>query len=284
MMRTVYGPAAVRLRPRLPLGLMASVAGGVGIIWLGAVTPAPASVSSRLAIPGETAADVAGCTGAQDGAPPFVSVPTGSIRPFLKTDVAAIAVGAFQIAALPVTRAQFLDFLHCRPEWRRSRATASLSEATYLAEFRSDLDPGPMPLTAPVTSVSWFAARAYCESQGWRLPTTVEWERALGAAAVGTGSQDARAVGTKLEFAMGRPAADLQASPLAARGVWEWTSDFNSAPGATGPAASQFCGDGVRSNAPDDYAAFLRYSLRSSLKAGYALKNLGFRCARDRAP
>jgi formylglycine-generating enzyme required for sulfatase activity len=283
-MRTAYGPILAPVQPRLPLGLVASIAGGVGIIWLGATAPAPASVSARLATPPETPAAVAGCAWAQGSAPPFVGVPAGSIRPFFKTDVAAIAVGAFQIAAQPVTTAEFLGFLQCHPEWRRSRATASLSEATYLAEFRSDLDPGPMQLAAPVTSVSWFSARAYCESHGWRLPTTVEWERALGAAAAATVSEDARAIGSKLEFAMGRPAPDLQASPLAARGVWEWTSDFNSAPGATGANPSQFCGDGMRSNAPDDYAAFLRYSLRSSLKAGYALKNLGFRCAKDGAP
>jgi formylglycine-generating enzyme required for sulfatase activity len=265
-------------------GLVATLAGGVSIIWLGVTVPTPAPATSRpnLAMPRQTPA-AGPCAWAQSGAPTFVSVPAGTIRPFLKADVATISVGAFQIAAAPVTRAEFLEFLQCRPEWRRSRATASLSEATYLADFRSDLDPGPAPLTAPITSVSWFSARAYCESHGLRLPTTVEWERALGGAATGPAFAGAAAVGKKLEFAMGRAAADLQASLLTSRGVWEWTSDFNSAPGATGAAASQFCGDGMRSNAPDDYAAFLRYSLRSSLKAGYSLKNLGFRCAKDGA-
>jgi formylglycine-generating enzyme required for sulfatase activity len=281
-MSTAYGPLAVPVRARLPLGLMASVGGGIGIVWLAATAPAPASVSPRRVALAETPA-VAACTQAFASAP-FVSVPAATIRPFFKADVATIAVGAFQIATLPVSRAEFLDFLRCRPEWRRSRATATLSEATYLAEFRSDLDPGPGPLAAPVTSVSWFSARAYCESHGWRLPTTREWERALGGTATATASQTTRAGTTKLDFAMGRPAADLQNSTLAAQGVWEWTSDFNSAPGATGAAASQFCGDGVRSNVPDDYAAFLRYSLRTSLKAGYALKNLGFRCAKDGTP
>jgi formylglycine-generating enzyme len=29
----------------------------------------------------------------------------------------------------------------------------------------------------PVTMVTWFGARAYCEYYGWRLPTEIEWEK-----------------------------------------------------------------------------------------------------------
>lgn len=30
----------------------------------------------------------------------------------------------------------------------------------------------------PMTMVSWFGARGYCEYYGWRLPTEIEWEKA----------------------------------------------------------------------------------------------------------
>ena len=67
--------------------------------------------------------------------------------------------------------------------------------------------------------------------------------------------------------------------------IWEWTSDFNSVMGAgltaDKPASNLFCGDGFRASNAKDYAGFLRFSFRSSLKAGYTLKNLGFRCAQD---
>ena len=52
----------------------------------------------------------------------------------------------------------------------------------------------------------------------------------------------------------------------------------------TGLERNLFCGAGA-AGARDltDYPAFMRIGLRSSLRANYAVPNLGFRCARDAA-
>jgi formylglycine-generating enzyme required for sulfatase activity len=84
---------------------------------------------------------------------------------------------------------------------------------------------------------------------------------------------------------MGRAAADIHSTPIEFGRTWEWAADFNSALAlgdSTGPngGSSLFCGAGFRSNNATDYAAFLRYSFRSSLRANYTLETLGFRCAK----
>ena len=64
--------------------------------------------------------------------------------------------------------------------------------------------------------------------------------------------------------------------------------DFNTAlvtgesRGDTGLERRLFCGAGSIGSADSkDYASFMRFAFRSSLKAAYTTKNLGFRCADD---
>lgn len=70
--------------------------------------------------------------------------------------------------------------------------------------------------------------------------------------------------------------------------VWEWTSDFNSVliGGETRSDESNdnslFCGSGsLGANDLMNYAAFMRYAFRGSVKANYAVQNLGFRSVKD---
>ena len=67
--------------------------------------------------------------------------------------------------------------------------------------------------------------------------------------------------------------------------VWEWTLDFNDTmvgEEGRGGDSALFCGSaGARAIDAADSATFMRYAFRSSLKASYATKNLGFRCAKD---
>ena len=65
-------------------------------------------------------------------------------------------------------------------------------------------------------------------------------------------------------------------------------SDFNTAlvtgesRGDTQLDKQLFCGAGAASSVdPGDYAAFMRYAMRSSYSAHYTIESLGFRCASD---
>jgi formylglycine-generating enzyme len=221
-------------------------------------------------------------------AEPVLHVPVGRYYPFFKpadSSVAsnrAVVVDEFWLDAAPATRADYLDFVRAHPEWRRSHVRALFAENNYLADWHDDLDPGTAARDQPVTFVSWFAARAYCSAHDQRLLTVAEWERVAGSGPRQDSSSAVRTANaaSPFGFAMGRMAADIANPSLRVGKVWEWNADFNSAPFAT--SGSLFCGDGYRSTNPLDYAAFLRYSFRSSLRANYALKNLGFRCGRTR--
>jgi formylglycine-generating enzyme len=212
-----------------------------------------------------------------------LKIPAGSYQPFFKSDAqrGAVTVKPFWLDAQPVTRADFLRFVTARPEWRRSQVKALFAEPGYLADWHADLDPGNNMLQQPVTSVSWFAARAFCASRHARLPTVTEWERTAG----GVSTERPASKSSPFAFAMGRAAADLRNTPLSFAGIWEWNADFNSATVAArdsgGSPAGLFCGDGYRAVDATNYGAFLRYSFRGSLRGNYTLKNLGFRCAGD---
>lgn len=59
------------------------------------------------------------------------------------------------------------------PKWRRDSVKAVFAGDGYLANWPTPQDAGT-DRARPVTSVSWFAARAYCADAGKRLPTMDE--------------------------------------------------------------------------------------------------------------
>jgi formylglycine-generating enzyme len=232
----------------------------------------------------------------------MIVVPAGTYAPLLRTrdEPERVPVAAFKLDVRPVTNAEFLAFVRAHPRWRRSEVAPLFAEAGYLGDWASDVELGPRaPADAPVVRISWFAARAFATAHGKRLPTTAEWERA---AAVGFTQEDGR---TEPGFRTAALAWFAQPSrlPLAAVGadrpnlhgvhdllslVWEWVDDFNTAlvtgesRADTGLERTQFCGAGAASARDlENYPAFMRAGMRSSLRASYAVPNLGFRCAQD---
>ncbi len=227
----------------------------------------------------------------------MILIPSGSYVPFYEGSD-KVEIEAFHLDRYPVTNAEFLEFVRANPEWRRSNVRRLFADESYLIYWDTDLDPGA-GLDSPVTHVSWFAARAYAQWSGKRLPSLHEWEYA---AAAGIESPDARAdpgynqriinwysrrvtlpmppVGSTFRNYWG--VYDLHGL------IWEWTEDFNSTliegDARTGGKGSRnaFCGAGAL-NVSDkrNYVAFMRFGLRSSLEARNTVSSLGFRCARD---
>jgi formylglycine-generating enzyme required for sulfatase activity len=230
----------------------------------------------------------------------MVVVPAGRFRPLYRMDGDATEVSAFAIDRLPVTRARFEAFVRANPRWQRGVVPVVFAEAGYLHDWASPTDAGTgEDRRRPVVNVSWFAAKSYCEWVGGRLPTTDEWELVARADSFRRDASSDTDFRRELLEMYARPRIGLPA-PVGAGmrnvygvgdlhdGVWEWVLDFggafNSADSrATGGRDRQlYCAAGAN-GAPDtgDYAAFMRYSFRSTLRGASVIQVLGFRCAAD---
>jgi formylglycine-generating enzyme required for sulfatase activity len=237
------------------------------------------------------------------GAEALARLPAGDYLPFFKfsagkgqtiAESRKVQLRAFRLDATPVTNAQFLAFVRAHPEWRRAQAKSLFVDRRYLGKWRGDLVLPQGEAEAPATNVSWFAAEAFCESRGLRLPTTDEWEYALEDA--GRGRQAVMQSALEWFSAPNPPhLANVRGGAPNGYGlydlvglVWEWTQDFSSSGSGTeqrnnsSKDDAQFCGGGALGvRDATDYPAFMRYALRASLKAAYTQDNLGFRCAGD---
>ena len=130
---------------------------------------------------------------ADAAAPRFVIVPGGVFVSSLLDGTRTVTVRMAPFAMLdePVTEAQFAAFLRAHPEWQRGRIAPLLAGPNYLAGWLTPTDPGDAQAARrPVTAVSWFAARAYCDSLHAGLPSWYQWEYA---AAASSSQRDARA-------------------------------------------------------------------------------------------
>jgi formylglycine-generating enzyme required for sulfatase activity len=233
----------------------------------------------------------------------YAAIPGGKFKSVLETPGAPdgrTRVASFALMRRPVTNAEFLAFVQRNPQWRRDRVASVFAEPRYLSHWAGPDALGPNALPdRPVVWVSWFAASAYCESLGARLPSWNEWEYA---AAADETRRDARADPAWRERILGwysrpsnavLPRVGLQAPN--AYGVqdrhglvWEWAGDASSLlvdgdnRNQGDPDKSRFCGAGALSMSDrENYAVLMRVAMLSSLEARDATANMGFRCARS---
>lgn len=223
----------------------------------------------------------------------------GDFVPLYGSDEGKVSVETFLLDIYPVTNEQYLSFLKAYPKWQKSKVISLFADKNYLSKWENDLSPNKEALpNSPITNVSWYAAKAYCDCIGKRLPTMDEWEYVAMASETKRNAQRDSLFNQRIIESYETPQTYKKEVGSTYKNywgiydmhglVWEWTSDFNSVL-ISGESRkdvdtdkSLFCAGGSV-NATDlmDYAAFMRYAFRGSIKANYCIQSLGFRCAKS---
>lgn len=229
----------------------------------------------------------------------MVIIPAGEHTPFYGNQGdTTIKIPSFLLDKYAVTNAEFLEFVIANPKWSKSKIPGIYGDRGYLKHWESDFKIGnkyDQIKNSPVTNISWYAANAYCKWKGKRLPTINEWEYA-GSAKIPNDNSDLE----KIILSWYSKPTPSNMPPVGSTFmnefslydmhglVWEWVYDFNSVI-MDGDSRSNsaikrelFCASGSFGAVNNgDYAAFMRFAYRGSLKANYTVSNLGFRCARS---
>ena len=226
-------------------------------------------------------------------------IPGGEYKPFYGSDTALVKVNPFLMDERAVTNSEFLSFVKANPQWQKSNIKKIFADTGYLRTWVSDtVLPKNAKPDAPICNVSWFAAKAFAESVNKRLPTLDEWEFVAMADAETANARSKQHYSDNiisLYLQKDRQYAMVKQSPPNYWKIynmfdliWEWTDDFNSILTTSDSRVGQyedkslFCaGSATSSTDILNYAAFMRFALRTSLKANYTIANLGFRCATD---
>lgn len=230
----------------------------------------------------------------------YAGIPAGTFESVLSSasgTTIAVNVPAFALRVEPVTVLEFADFIKAHPEWSKDAVPSIFADGSYLKD--DPLKAGSLSASVrPITNVSWFAATAFCESEGARLPRWYEWEFVAAADKLRadarkdpqwrasilnwysqSSKQSRSTIGGALNFYGVRDMHGL---------VWEWVEDFNAllvsadSRDQGDPEKLQYCGAGAISlQDRENFAILMRVALLSSLSGADTTSNLGFRCAKD---
>lgn len=230
--------------------------------------------------------------------PGMVHITGGEYQPLYAKAASKRTASSCFMSIKQVTNAEFLAFVIKHPEWQRSKVDAALADKNYLSHWAGDTNLGADAekiAARPVTHISWYAARAYANSMQARLPTQDEWEFVARADAKQLDATSDKEYLKKLLDWYSRPVAQdldscdmMEANIYGIKGmhgvVWEWVHDFNTtlivgdSRGDGSLERNLFCGaSSLLASDVSNYAAFMRYALRSSLRGNFCLGSLGFR-------
>ena len=127
-----------------------------------------------------------------------------------------VYLDAFYIDIHEVTNAQYKQFVDANPEWSKKPSHNRYYDSRYLARWHGNNYPIGKG-NHPVVYVSWYAAMAYVQWAGKRLPTEAEWEKAARGGLAGQ------------NFLAWTPMGIAAPNPYGLHGVvdwvWEWCLD-----------------------------------------------------------
>lgn len=224
----------------------------------------------------------------------------------------SVTVSPFQIEVTEVSYEQYLAFINALgPGSHRNGCggfpcmqTRTDSETSNITFDSANYSVLPGILNHPMTNVTWYGAKAYCEAIGRRLPTEAEWERAARGdtgfiypwgnewdATRANSSRPADPTAERGKFPVNSflTGASTYGVLNMAGNVAEWVSDWydarwysNPASGGTdpvGPAAGTV--KVARGGSWDTVPFFLRTVHRLDRDPLAPTADIGFRCAAD---
>ena len=222
-----------------------------------------------------------------------VLVPSGSfhtVMPEVKGE--PVAVDSFYLDATAVTNKEYSTFLQDYEDWRPGNVPGIFAYKGYLKNWENTNSDDVVNPDQPVTSVSWYAANAYCQSVGGRLPTLNEWEYSAQLMDFDS-SAEAQEFANKLmswySTFDSENIGDVGSSGIKNRYgvkdqfglIMEWVQDFKP---VIANDLSLDCGTVGRMQKLGNaysYAASIRYITRMSFSPKSTNSTVGFRCAYD---
>ena len=222
--------------------------------------------------------------------------------------VHTVHVDAFYMDTHEVTNAEYKKFVDANPQWQKGRIQRRFHNDWYLHHWNGNDYPVGKG-DHPVVYVSWYAAMAYSQWAGKRLPTEAEWEKAARGGLVGKkypwgdksdGGEANYGGNVDNTTPVGQYPPNAYGLYDMAGNVWEWCLDeyqenFYSHSPRQNPIAGATSIQQVVDNYTNvntlrvlrggnwnGYVDYVRVALRWEFRPTFSGFNYGFRCARAR--